>query len=604
MGYLPIGDYGVVGDLHTVALIGLNGSVDWLCFPAFDSPSVFGAILDDEKGGRFQIYPDSKEINVKQMYLPDSNILLTRFFTEDGLAEITDFMPIETETEKAWNHRLVRQVSVVKGTISFNLNCQPAFDYARADHRVEESKDGVVFRSEHLTLGLSSEVPLKVDGKAAKAHFTLKSNQSATFILHRVEKGGETQHSLNQDEVCDILNDTIDFWRKWLHKCTYAGRWREHIYRSALVLKLLTYAPTGAIVAAPTTSLPELIGGERNWDYRYTWIRDASFTCYALLNLGFQMEAERFMGWVEARCRELNPKSGGLQIMYGIDGRHNLQEQILDNLSGYRNSRPVRIGNAAYKQTQLDIYGELMDSIYLYSKYARPLSYDMWTYLRELMDWLCDNWHHPGSGLWEARNGPQHYVYSRVMIWVALDRSLRIARQRGLPANTAKWQQVRDEVYEQIIQKGYSEKRKSFVQYYGSETIDASNLLMPIVKFVGPTDPLMLNTLDRILQELTFDSLVYRYDVGHGATDGLTGSEGTFSLCSFWLVECLTRAGRLDEARLKLEKMFGYSNHLGLYSEEIGTSGEMLGNYPQAFTHLSLITAAYNLDREINNQKG
>jgi GH15 family glucan-1,4-alpha-glucosidase len=394
----------------------------------------------------------------------------------------------------------------------------------------------------------------------------------------------------------------MKFWRNWISKCTYEGRWREMVHRSALVLKLLTFAPTGAIVAAPTTSLPENIGGERNWDYRYTWIRDASFTCYALLSLGFETEATRFMGWVEARCRELDPKAGGLQIMYGIDGRHTLTETTLDHLSGYLNSRPVRVGNAAYKQLQLDIYGELMDSVYLYSKYASPLSYDQWTYLRGLMDWLCQNWQLPDSGLWESRAGNQHYVYSRVMIWVALDRALRLARQRGLPADTDVWKNTRDAVYEEIIAKGWNEKRKSFVQYYGSDVLDASNLLMPLVKFLGPTDPLMLSTLDRIQEELAFDALVYRYDVAKGAKDGLRGGEGTFCLCSFWLVECLTRAGRLEEARLKLEKMFSYANHLGLYAEEIGTSGEMLGNYPQAFTHLSLITAAYNLNRALDKK--
>jgi GH15 family glucan-1,4-alpha-glucosidase len=422
-------------------------------------------------------------------------------------------------------------------------------------------------------------------------------------MLHRVEDDGPCGQFFREDEVEDILQDTLKFWRNWISKCTYEGRWREVVRRSALVLKLLTFAPTGAIVAAPTTSLPESIGGARNWDYRYTWIRDASFTCYALLNLGFEAEAGRFMEWVEARCRELDPNMGGLQIMYGIDGRHKLTEITLDHLSGYLNSRPVRIGNGAYNQLQLDIYGELMDAVYLYSKYAAPLSYDQWTYLRKLMDWLCQNWQLPDSGLWESRAGDQHYVYSRMMIWVALDRALRLARQRGLPADTNVWKKTRNAVYEEIIAKGWSDDRKSFVQYYGSDVLDASNLLMPLVKFLGPTDPLMLSTLNRIQEELAFDALVYRYDVKRGAKDGLQGGEGTFCLCSFWLVECLTRAGRLDEARLKLEKMFSYANHLGLYAEEISTSGEMLGNYPQAFTHLSLITAAYNLNRALDKTK-
>jgi GH15 family glucan-1,4-alpha-glucosidase len=602
MAYLPIENYGVVGDLHTVALIGLNGSVDWLCFPVFDSPSVFGAILDDNKGGRFQIYPDDGQVKVKQMYLPDTNVLITRFFSPDGLAEITDFMPIDTDVNETWNHRLVRRVSVIQGSFKFNMVCQPAFDYARAEHTVVQHDEGVVFHSKDLSLGLASQLPLNIREKAAVCDFRLDCGQSTSFILHRVDSGGVCDQCFGNEELNVILKDTVKYWRDWLSNCTYEGRWREMVHRSALVLKLLTFAPTGAIVAAPTTSLPETIGGVRNWDYRYTWIRDASFTCYALLNLGFEAEAGRFMEWIEARCRELDPKAGGLQVMYGIHGEHKLTEYTLDHLSGYRNSKPVRIGNGAYNQLQLDIYGELMDAVYLYSKYALPLSYDQWTYLRDLMDWLCDNWQQPDSGLWESRAGKQNYVFSRVMTWVALDRALRLVRQRGLPANISLWEKTRNTVYEEIIDKGWNEKRQSFVQYYGSDVLDASNLLMPLVKFLGPTDPLMLSTLDRITEELTFDALVYRYDLEKGAEDGLEGREGTFCLCSFWLVECLTRAGRLDEARLKLEKMFSYANHLGLYAEEIGTSGEMLGNYPQAFTHLSLVTAAFNLDRALTRQ--
>ncbi len=600
MGYLPIEQYGVIGDCHTVALVGLNGSIDWLCFPHFDSPSVFAALLDEEKGGRFQIAPLNAGCQVKQMYLPSTNILITRFLSPEGLAELTDFMPIDDDLGSAWNHRVVRRLCVVKGSFHFEMTCQPAFDYGRAAHTVAQSEDGVVFHSKELSLGLASETPLTIrsDG-SVYSDFRLAEGQSVIFMLHRVDEGGACGKYLNHQEADAIFDETTEFWRTWLEQCTYQGRWREMVHRSALVLKMLTFAPTGAMVAAPTTSLPEAIGAGRNWDYRYTWIRDASFTCYAFLSLGFYTEAGRFMDWIEARSREVDPKAGGLQIMYGIDGRHDLPEQTLDHLSGYRNSRPVRIGNGAYNQLQLDIYGELMDSVYLYNKYARPVSYDQWTYLRELMNWLCHNWQRPDDGLWEVRSGRQHFVYSRFMIWVALDRSIRVAQKRGLPADTALWERTRNEVYEEVMAKGWSEKRQSFVQYYGSDTIDASNLLMPLVKFVGPTDPRMLSTLDRILEELTYDALVYRYDLQHGASDGLRGQEGTFSLCSFWLVECLTRAGRLTEARLKLEKMFSYANHLGLYAEEIGTSGEMLGNYPQAFTHLSLISAALNLNRAL-----
>ncbi len=604
MAYLPIENYGVIGDCHTVALVGLNGSIDWLCFPKFDAPSVFGRILDDQKGGFFQIAPTEDGLQAKQMYLPDTNILITRFFSSSGLAEITDFMPVEDDIHHTWNHRVLRRVEMIKGSLTFKMVCQPAFNYARNNHEVEQSENQVVFRSRDLALGLSSQTAMQVKDKAAISEFTLQSGECVTFMLHRVEEGGgHAEKSLDPEEADQIFQNTIDFWRTWLDQCTYKGRWRELVYRSALVLKLLTYAPTGAIVAAPTTGLPEAIGEGRNWDYRYTWIRDASFTCYALLSLGFEQEAGRFIAWVEARCRELDPKKGGLQIMYGIDGRHDLEEELLDNLSGYRDSRPVRIGNAAYKQVQLDIYGELMDSIYLYNKYAEPLSYDMWCYLAELMDWLCDNWQRPDNGLWEARSGKQSYVYSRFMIWVALDRSMRIAAKRGLPANIDKWRETRDEVYKEVMDNGWNEKLNAFVQYYGSDILDASSLLIPIVKFMGPTDPRMISTLDQILKDLTYGSLVYRYKLKQGAKDGLEGQEGTFSLCSFWLVDCLTKAGRLDEARLKLEKMFSYSTNLGLYAEEIGTSGEMLGNYPQAFTHLGLISAAINLDQALNNGK-
>ena len=601
MGYLPIEDYGVIGDLHSVALVGKNGSIDWLCYPHFDSPSVFGALLDEHKGGFFRLAPVDNNHKSKQMYLPDTNVLITRFLEPEGVAEITDFMPIEDDKHQIWKHRLVRVLRMVRGSLSFEMVCRPAFNYARDEYQTETHHSGIVFRSPDLNLGLTSNQVLEIanDGTVT-CRFTLEAGQSATFVLHRAEEGAGCDTCPPDEEVSGIFQDTVAFWRNWLKQCTYHGRWREMVIRSALVLKLLTFQPTGAIVAAPTTSLPEAIGGGRNWDYRYTWIRDASFTCYALMRLGFYDDAGNFMNWLEARCREIE-KHGGLQIMYSIDGKHVLEESTLDHLSGYQNSRPVRIGNGAYKQLQLDIYGELMDSVYLYNKHAQLISYEQWVYVRTLMDWLCDNWEKPDDGLWEVRSGKQVFVYSRMMTWVALDRALRIANKRGLPADTTLWQNTRDEVYEQVIKQGWSEKRQSFVQYYGGETLDASNLLMPLVKFLGPTDPRMLKTLDATLEDLTYDSLVYRYDtVKGGAKDGLEGSEGTFSLCSFWLVEAMTRAGRLDEARLKLEKMFSYANHLGLYSEEIGTSGEMLGNYPQAFTHLSLISAAFNLDQALN----
>jgi GH15 family glucan-1,4-alpha-glucosidase len=446
-------------------------------------------------------------------------------------------------------------------------------------------------------------VPLHRRGPDVFAEFTLEAGQSASFALQRLVKGHEGAGPLLTDEEYSQLHQqTVGFWRNWLSRCTYQGRWQEMVRRSALALKLMTYEPSGALVAAPTTSLPESIGHGRNWDYRYTWIRDASFTLYALLHIGFTDEAERFMEWVGARCAELK-RDGSLQIMYGIDGRHDLKEEVLDHLEGYRGSRPVRIGNGAYRQVQLDIYGELMDSVYLYNRYATPITIDFWRNLRRLLDWLCNNWQQPDDGMWEVRGGRQQFTYSKMMCWVAYERALKIADHRSLPSDWDRWRQTRDEIFEDVLHEGWNKKLKAFTQCYDSTAVDASLLLMPVVKFLGPTDPRVLGTLDAVMRDLVSDSLVYRYDPRHAARDGVDGHEGTFCICTFWLVEALTRAGRLDDARLVLEKMFTYANHLGLFAEQIGPSGEALGNFPQALTHLSLITAAYNLNAALDRSR-
>ncbi len=603
MAYKPIGDYGIIGDLYTVALVGIDGSIDWCCFPHFDSPSLFGALLDDARGGRFRIAPidDGKR---QQLYLPETNVLLTRFLHHAGVAELTDFMPVEGNESgtSPKRHQIIRMVTVVRGKIRFRLECRPAFNFGRDEHTVMVHQAGVVFRSASMVVGLVSPVPIITNQGGAEAEFTLAEGQRVTFFLEQLES--ETAEKLLDAPQTGetAFQDTVGYWRKWLGQCRYTGRWREMVQRSALTLKLLTYAPTGAIVAAPTTSLPEALGGVRNWDYRYTWVRDAAFTLYGLLRLGFSKEAGRFMQWLEARCHDLN-EDGSLQVLYGIDGRRIDPEEVLLDWEGYERSRPVRVGNTAAVQRQLDIYGALMDAAYLYNKHGSPISYDSWMGLSRLLDYVCANWDQPDEGVWEVRGGQRQFVYSKVMCWVALDRGIRLADKRGFPADRTKWIDARDRIYHDVMNRGWSRELSTFVQEYGSDALDASALIMPLVFFVSPTDPRMRSTIERLRAGLVSDALMFRYLPKEAAPDGLPGEEGTFTLCSFWLVEALTREGRLDEARLIFEKILSYANHLGLYAEELSVTGEQLGNFPQAFAHIGLISAAYNLDRALGSQR-
>jgi GH15 family glucan-1,4-alpha-glucosidase len=598
MTYQPIENYAVIGDLHTVALVGMNASIDYMCFPHIDSPSVFARLLDHEKGGYFLISPLLEGYKQKQIYLSDTNILLSRFLSPGGVAEVSDFMPVERESP---HHELVRRVKTVSGDMEFEMVCKPAFDYARATHRIEQEEGAVRFISEGedgLVLKLYCQVPYEIEDGAVVARFRLKEGETAAFILEDVVEGKLSPAS-DPDFVRNAFVSTVNYWHDWMDNSSYNGRWREEVNRSALVLKLLTSQRFGSIAAAATFGLPEIIGGVRNWDYRYTWIRDASFTLYALIRLGLTEEANQFMHWIDQRAHELEP-DGSLQVMYKLNGDHEIPESELEHLEGYMQSQPVRIGNGAYDQLQLDIYGELMDSVYLANKYGEPISHSLWMNLVRLLNWLCENWQQPDEGIWEVRGGKQHFLHSRLMSWVALDRGLRLAAKRSFPAPIERWQSERDTIYNDIHENFWDPELEAFVQYLGSKYIDASSLLMPLVRFISPTDPRWLKHMKAVERTLVFDSLVYRYNIGESAPDGLIGEEGTFSICTFWYVECLSRAGEIDKARFYFEKMLGYANHVGLYAEELGHCGEHLGNTPQAFTHLALISAAYDINRRLD----
>jgi GH15 family glucan-1,4-alpha-glucosidase len=594
--YLPIAEHGVIGDQRSAALVGTDGTIDWYCPERFDAPSVFAAILDRARGGHYRIASTDRTASTKQLYFPDTNVLITRFLSQDGVAEVHDFMPLVSE-----HQQLVRRVVGIRGRVRFRVEVEPRFDYGRAQHLVRRTATGARFTGPRDTLALAAPVPLTVGDTGLTAELVVDAGESAWFVLC---SNGDSP-PLDDVEGEHLLRTTIAGWRSWLSRSTYEGRWRERVHRSALTLALLTYAPTGAMVAAPTTSLPELLGGTRNWDYRYVWARDFAFCQHALSKLGFTEEARRVNRFSQTvPFRRSRIPSTPLSPLFRIDGSWDVTERILDHLEGYRGARPVRIGNAAADQLQLDLYGEILDAIYVYELLAREgrgqfLPYEGWQEIARHVDWLCSHWDQPDEGIWEVRSGRRNFTFSRLMSWVAFDRSIRIATARGLPADLARWTTARDATFAWIMEHGWNATRQAFVQHDDTDLLDASLLLMPLVHFVAPTDPRWLSTLDAIGAELVRDSLVYRYHPS-ASPDGLDGNEGTFSMCTFWYVECLARAGRVEEAQLVFEKMHTYANHVGLYSEQIGPTGELLGNFPQAFTHLALISAAIDLDRHLS----
>jgi GH15 family glucan-1,4-alpha-glucosidase len=597
-GWTAIEDHGLIGDLQTAALVSREGEIDWYCCPRFDSPTVFASLLDRENGGRFSIRPVGGEFVTKQLYMPDTAILITRFMSDDGVGEIIDFMPLPDDPRRVTaRHDLIRLVHVVRGRMRFEIECAPRFDYGRLGHELRVEPHGAVFETADLRLNLSTGIPLRPHDGGVRGACDLSAGQARGLVL---SSSAETApNRIDPGTVFDILEHTGRFWRRWVNASTYRGRWREEVMRSAMTLKLMTYAPTGGLVAAPTAGLPEQVGGERNWDYRYTWVRDSSFSVQALLGLGYTEEAQAFTAWISDRVREHEgDASGPLKIMYRVDGSSDLIEEELAHLSGYRDSRPVRIGNGAADQLQLDIYGEVVGCLALADRAGGVIDNADWDGIVAMVDWLGENWDRPDEGIWETRGGAQNHTYSRLMSWVAFDRAIRLGQEHGWPGSISDWTRQRDAVYRQIMSRGWNGERGAFVQHYGSDVLDASLLVMPTTGFLSPRDPRWRSTLDAIRNELVSDSLLYRYNPA-AAPDGLSGDEGTFSICTFWFVEALARTGMVEQARWTLEKMSSYANHVGLYGEELGRRGEHLGNFPQAFSHLALINAALSLDARL-----
>lgn len=590
-GYKELEEYGIIGNLETCALIGADGSVDWLCFPYLESPSVFGGLLDNVHGGFFSITPVAKYKSI-QSYVKFTNILQTTFNTSLGIAKITDFMPVKHVEDPKFLRALFRKIDwIEKGRIELEVRFAPKFDYGRGIPRLEKTDGGIIAKWKDQTLFLQSPVPLEIKDGEAIGYVREALGKTLWFVM-------QYDHSAPFDlNDCDqMLKRTEKFWGDWSHtceggSCVFNAPWHDLIIRSGLILKLLANPDTGSIAAAPTASLPEKIGGVRNWDYRYAWVRDSAFTAQALYHLGHIREAKDYRRWIKEIVWKSKPQD--IKVMYNLHGEKDLSEKIIDNLSGYEQSGPVRIGNAASGQTQLDIYGELLNTIYDTTRYGEEVLPGNWKMIEGMVDYVCEVWKTKDYGIWEVRSGPEDFVYSKLMCWVAVDRGIKIAKLNGFEAPLDNWKKTQAEIKEAIIEKGFNKKIGSFVRSFGSEDIDATALLIPVMGFLPFTDPMVQSTINMVLKRLVSKyGLVNRYT----GADGLPGGEGSFILCSFWLVNALSLSGRKEEAERHFMQVLKYISPLGLISEEVDpATGRLVGNFPQAFSHIGLINAAIHI---------
>jgi alpha,alpha-trehalase len=606
-GYLPISEYALIGNCRTAALVSRHGSIDWYCPGKFDAPAVFCRLLDANRGGYFSVTPVGN-FKTERRYVGDTNVLETIHRGDGVEVRVCDFMPITGEPEHAQSeppaiHHLVRRIEVVHGEAQIDVRFKPTFDFARNDGESRDIEHGVLAHLNGTWIAVTADGAAFQQGKDMvwQACLPMEAGDVRFVRLVHADRRDRALEAIRGASGEDELRSTKEFWESWARRCSYTGPYHSQVVRSALTLKLLTYDPTGAIIAAPTTSLPETIGGGRNWDYRFTWLRDSSLILYALLTVSYQEEAIHFIAWLRKLLHGRPHQTP--QIMYTIEGGREIQEQELTHLDGYRQSRPVRIGNAAAQQRQLDIYGEVVVAAYIH--YHRPEGHqhapltgshgpdtETWNVLKALVDDAARHWEQPDNGIWEVRGGPQHFLYSKLMCWAAVDRGIKLADEYDLEADRGHWSSVRDAIRHAIETRGYNDDIGAFTQAFGNTALDATALQIPRVGFLPATDPRVVSTIDRIQRDLTQNGLVYRYR----NEDGLQGGEGAFLICTFWLIDVLALAGRMDEARRMYDHVLGFANDVGLFSEEIDTeTGMFLGNFPQGFTHLALIRTAVDL---------